>query len=498
MYFIGIDVGTSGTKAVLIDETGAVVRSHTEEYPMQQPKNGWAEQNPSDWWEATKLALYAVCRGIGEINGIGLTGQMHGLVMLNENNAVIRPAIIWCDQRTEKECAEMTETVGADKLFSITAAPAMSGFTASKILWVKNNEPESFQKCRHILLPKDYIRFMLTGEFATDASDAGGMQLMDIKSRDWSGEVLSALDIDRELLPKIYESPEVSGFVKSIDVPACLRGVPVAAGAGDNAAAAVGTGIVENGKAFTTIGTSGVVFAHTDEPLIDPKGRIHTFCCAVPGKWHVMGVTQAAGLSLKWFRDNFCEKEAEDADKQKTDVYIMLDELAKSSPIGANSLVYLPYLMGERTPHLDPNARGVFFGLSAMHTKSDLLRAIMEGVSFSLYDCVNILKETGANVSDMTICGGGGKSPFWSQMLSDVYGTEIKTVACAEGPAYGAAILASVSAGTFTSVESACDALIKNKTTYAPNDAAAKEYMKYYEIFKALYPRVRDLYCALK
>ncbi len=498
MYFIGIDVGTSGTKAVLIDETGAVHRTHTEEYPMHQPKNGWAEQNPSDWWEATKLSLSAVCEGIDKICGIGLTGQMHGLVMLNENNAVIRPAIIWCDQRTGKECAEMTETVGADKLFSITAAPAMSGFTAAKILWVKNNEPENFKKCRHILLPKDYIRFMLTGKFATDVSDAGGMQLMDIKNRTWSDEVLDALEIDKSLLPKIYESPEVSGFVKSTDVPACLCGVPVAAGAGDNAAAAVGTSIVENGKAFTTIGTSGVVFAHTDEPLIDPKGRIHTFCCAVPGKWHVMGVTQAAGLSLKWFRDNFCELETMNAEKQNTDVYALLDEKAKTSPIGANHLVYLPYLMGERTPHLDPDARGVFFGLSAMHTKADLLRAILEGVSFSLYDCVNLLKETGAEVSDMTICGGGGKSPFWSQILSNVYGTEIKTVSCSEGPAYGAAILASVSAGAFDTVESACKALIRSGKTFVPDEAEHGAYQTVYGLYQSLYPSLKNLYQQLK
>lgn len=498
MYFIGIDVGTSGTKAVLMDETGAVLRTHTEEYPMLQPKNGWAEQDPADWWEATKRSLFAVCDGIDAVGGIGLTGQMHGLVMLDDNNAVIRPAIIWCDQRTGKECDEITQKVGKEALFEITAAPAMSGFTAAKIMWVKNNEPEQFKKCRHILLPKDYIRFMLTGAYSTDVSDAGGMQLMDIKNRCWSDEVLRILEIDKALLPKIYESPEVSGTVNSGDVPACLLGTPVAAGAGDNAAAAVGTGIVEDGKAFTTIGTSGVVFAHTNEPLIDPEGRIHTFCCAVPGKWHVMGVTQAAGLSLKWFKDNFCEKESEEAKSANIDVYVKLDKMAKTSPIGANSLLYLPYLMGERTPHLDPNARGVFFGLSAMHTKADLLRAIMEGVSFSLYDCVNVLKETGAAVSDMTICGGGGKSPFWSQMLADVYGTQIKTVACAEGPAYGAAILASVAAGAFSSVECACNALIRNKKNYLPDETNHRAYQTIYDLYRSLYPNLKSLYQRLQ
>lgn len=497
MYFIGIDVGTSGTKAVLIDETGALLRSHTEEYPMYQPENGWAEQNPSDWWEAVKRSLQAVCEGISCVSGIGLTGQMHGLVMLDEKNTVIRPAIIWCDQRTGRECEEITQKTGKDMLFSITAAPAMTGFTASKIMWVKNHEPENFHKCRHILLPKDYIRFMLTGTYATDASDAGGMQLMDIKKRAWSQPVLDALDIDHALLPEIYESPEISGTVNAKEVPACLWGVPVAAGAGDNAAAAVGTGIVEDGKAFTTIGTSGVVFTHTDQPLIDRKGRIHTFCCAVPGKWHVMGVTQAAGLSLKWFCENFCEKEAETAAKTGTDVYAVLDKMAEASPIGANRLVYLPYLMGERTPHLDPRARGVFFGLSAMHTKGDFIRAILEGVSYSLLDCVNLLKETGADVSDMTICGGGSKSPFWSQMLSDVYGIKMKTVACSEGPAYGAAILASVAAGTFPTVEAACRELIHENTFYTPDSAAHRDYQKYYNIYQSLYPCVKDLYTVL-
>ncbi len=497
MYFIGIDIGTSGTKVLLMDEKGAALRTHTEEYPLYQPENGWAEQNPADWWEAVKRGLREICEDGMDIGGIGLTGQMHGLVMLDQQNSPIRPAIIWCDQRTGKECAELTEAVGKERLFDITAAPAMSSFTAAKLLWVRNNEPEHFKRCRHILLPKDYIRFMLTASYATDVSDAGGMQLMDIQNRCWSREMLGALDIDPALLPALYESSAVSGYVQSKEVPQCLQGVPVAAGAGDNAAAAVGTGVVETGKAFTTIGTSGVVFAHTDQPLIDKKGRVHTFCSAVKGKWHVMGVTQAAGLSLKWFRDTFCEKETDDANRSGQDVYKLLDEKAAGSPIGANRLLYLPYLMGERTPWLDPDARGVFFGLSAIHTKSDLLRAVMEGVSFSLSDCICILKEMGTDVGHMTICGGGSKSPFWSQMLADIYGMQVYTPACTEGPAYGAAILACVAAGVYPSVEEACHALISHTRTYTPG-ADAHKYAKNYSVYRKLYPALKPVYELLK
>ena len=312
-YLIGVDIGTSGTKTVLFDECGRVVADKTVEYPLYQPKNGWAEQNPEDWFAAVRDTLTAVAAPRpegGEVAGIGLSGQMHGLVMLDEAGEVIRPSIIWCDQRTGAECEEITARVGAERLIEITANPALTGFTASKILWVRNNEPENYAKCKHILLPKDYIRYRLTGEFATEVSDAGGMQLLDIAKRQWSIEVLEALEIDPALLAPVYESPEITGYVKGLGV---LEGVPVVGGAGDNAAAAVGSGAVAAGRAFTTIGTSGVVYAHTDKPVIDPKGRVHTFCCAVPGAWHVMGVVQSAGLSLKWFRDNFCAEEIEAA-----------------------------------------------------------------------------------------------------------------------------------------------------------------------------------------
>ena len=502
-YVIGIDLGTSGTKTVLFDKEGNAVLGKTIEYPLYQEKNGWAEQEPADWWIAARDTLRAVISQSGvnpaDIKGIGISGQMHGLVMLDAGNNVLRRSIIWCDQRTAKECAEITEMVGADKLIEITANPALTGFTASKILWVRNNEPEIYAKTAHILLPKDYIRFMLTGDFATEVSDASGMQLLDIPRRQWSDEVLEKLGIDKALLPKVYESPEITGVVsaQAAELTGLLAGTPVVGGAGDNAAAAVGTGTVEDGKAFTTIGSSGVVYAHTSKISIDSKGRIHTFCCAVPGEWHVMGVTQGAGLSLKWFRDNFCTAEVEAAKLMGVDSYYLMDREAERSPIGANRLLYLPYLMGERTPHLNADARGVFFGLSAIHTKADLLRAVMEGVTFSLRDCVEILKGMGVETSDMLATGGGGSSPLWRQMLADVFGLPVKTVASKEGPALGVAILAAVGVGLYPSVREACSVMIK---TNPPQEAIAEntpEYEKYYRLYTALYPALKDSYAEM-
>ena len=423
-YLIGVDLGTSGTKTVLFDEAGNVIASKTIEYPMYQPQNGWAEQNPLDWYNAAVETIKYVSSKVdpSDIKGLGISGQMHGLVMLDERCDVIRPSIIWCDQRTGEECEDMTRLIGKERLIEITANPALTGFTASKIMWVKKHEPENYAKCRHILLPKDYVRYKLTGEFATEVSDASGMQLLDIANRCWSDEVLEKLDIDKSLLAKVYESPEVTGTItaEASKLTGLNEGTIVVGGAGDNAAAAVGTGVVADGTAFTTIGTSGVVFAHTSEMSIDKAGRVHTFCCAVPGAWHVMGVTQAAGLSLKWFRDNFCESEMNTAKEMGVDTYYLTDKEASQSPIGANKLIYLPYLMGERTPHLNPDCRGMFFGLSAIHTKRDMIRAVMEGVSYSLRDCWEILKEMGVDIDDMTACGGGGSSPLWRGMLADI------------------------------------------------------------------------------
>lgn len=497
-YLIGIDLGTSGTKTVLFDEDGNTVKSCTVEYPMYQPQNGWAEQDPEDWYRASAETLKSVTEGIDTslIAGIGISGQMHSLVLLDENNEVIRPAILWCDGRTAKECDEITERVGRERLLEITANPALTGFTASKILWVRNNEPENYARVRHILLAKDYVRFRLTGEYATDVSDASGMQLLDIANRCWSDEVLKKLDINKEYLAKVYESPEVTGHVtkEAAKLTGVPEGVPVVGGAGDNAAAAVGTGVVEEGKAFTTIGTSGVVFAHTKEMHLDPKGRVHTFCCAVPGEWHVMGVTLAAGLSLKWFRDNFCADEIAAAKGMGVDPYYIMDKEAERSPIGCNKLLYMPYLMAERTPHLDPDCRGGFVGLSAMHEKRDLIRAVMEGVVYSLRDCGEVLKEMGVTSDMMAACGGGGSSPLWRSMLADTFAATVTTVTSKEGPALGAAILAGVGAGVYPSVQEGCRRVIRTKTEQAPDMANHAEYDKYYGIYKKLYPALKDTY----
>ena len=502
-YLMGIDIGTSGTKTALFDETGAVVASHTAEYPLYQPQNGYAEQEPADWWNATVEGIRAVLAesGVpaGAVAGIGLSGQMHGLVMLDERGEVLRRSIIWCDQRTAAECEEITQRLGYDRLIAITANPALTGFTASKILWVRNHEPEIYEKCRHILLPKDYVRYMLTGELATEVSDASGMQLLDIPHRCWSGEVLDKLEIDRSLLGKVYESPEVTGQVtrRAAELTGLAEGTIVVGGAGDNAAAAVGTGVVRDGRAFTTIGTSGVVFAHTDRMAIDPKGRVHTFCCAVPGAWHVMGVTQGAGLSLKWFRDNFCGAEKETAALMGVDPYYLMDKEAETVPVGANKLLYLPYLMGERTPHLDPDARGVFFGLSAIHTRKDMLRAVMEGVAYSLNDCMAVFREMGVAIDDMMACGGGGTSALWRQMLADLYGCDVKTLASREGPDLGVALLAGVGAGVYASVPEACDAVIKADRVQSPIPENTAKYAPFYKLYTELYPAVKASFAEL-
>ena len=463
-YLIGIDIGTSGTKTVKFDVDSNIIKSKTVEYSISQPQNGWAEQDPELWVKAVFETLEFV--GLDNVAGIGLSGQMHGLVMLDENNEVIRPAILWCDQRTTAECEEITEAIGRERLVEITASPAMTGFTLSKIMWIKKHEPENFKKCRHILLPKDYIRFKLTGEFATDFSDASGTQLLNIKDRCWSDELLDKFGINKDFLPKLYESCEITGYYKDI---------PVAAGGGDNACTAVGCGTIKSGRAFTTIGTSGVVYAHTNAPVIDNAGRTHTFCSAVPNEWHIMGVTQAAGLSLKWFRENFAKDLS----------YADIDEIVKKVSVGSEKLLYLPYLMGERTPHLDSNARGVFFGISAIHKREHFLRSIMEGVSYSLRDCLEVLKENSVSVQDMTIIGGGSKSSVWKEMLSSVFNLPVKTSNCSDSAALGAAILAGVGVGIYESIDEACESIVKYSSLLKGNNS--EDYDKFYVLYRKLY-----------
>ncbi len=502
-YLLGIDLGTSGTKTVLFSEDGRPVSAHTVEYPMYQPKNGWAEQDPEDWWRAAAEGIRKVLEK-GNVNprdvaGVGLSGQMHGLTMLDKDGKVLRNAIIWCDQRTGEQCDEMARRLGRKRVIEITANPPMTGFTAAKIMWVKQNQPDVYAKCAHILLPKDFIRYKLTGEFATEVSDAAGMQLMDVPKRIWSKEMLEMLGISESLLAKMYESPDVTGKVhqEGAQATGLLPGTPVVGGAGDNAAAAVGTGVVRSGRAFTTLGTSGVVYAVSDTVSIDPEGRVHTLCASVPGKWTVMSCTQAAGLSLRWLRDTCCFEEVQEASRRGVDPYVVMTEKAQNVPIGAQGLLYLPYLMGERSPHPDPDCRGVFFGLSAMHGREHLIRAVMEGVAYSQAECVEVFKEMHVPIKEMMACGGGGRSPLWRQMLADLYGCTVSTIQADEGPALGAAILAGVGTGVYESVESACDKIVKTENNLPPIAENCKAYEGYFKLYKKLYRSLKDDYKAL-
>jgi xylulokinase len=474
------------------------VRSATRSYAMQQPRNGWAEQDPEDWWTAAKETIQEVLRESGaspsDVRGIGLSGQMHGLVALDAEDRVLRPAILWCDQRTAAECEELTRTTGAARLVEITANPALTGFTASKILWMRNHEPALFAQVRRILLPKDYLRLRLTGEYATDVSDASGMQLLDVARRAFSAEMLGHVGVAPSWLGHLYESCEVSGRItaEASRATGLAVGTPVAAGAGDQAAGAVGNGIVREGLVSSTIGTSGVVFAHLDRMAVDPGGRVHTFCHAVPGAWHVMGVTQAAGLSLQWFRDHFCDAEKTEAERLGIDPYAIMDREAADVPPGADGLLYLPYLMGERTPHLDPFCRGVFFGISARHGRPEFIRAVMEGVGYSLMDCMDLLRGMGVPVNEVRASGGGGKSSLWRAMQADMFGTAVSTLASSEGPALGAAILGGVAGGMYPDVRSACDAVVSVRSRQEPDPATGETYRKRHAIYRSLYASLKD------
>jgi len=493
---LGIDVGTSGTKTVLFGTDGRSIASQTVEYPMYQPHNGWAEQDADDWWNATAAGIKHVLNKSGAdpsaIRGIGISGQMHGLVMLDKNGKLLRRSIIWCDQRTGAEIGQINKAVGAERVIEITANPAMTGFTAAKILWVQNNEPDVYARCAHILLPKDYIRYKLTGEFATEVSDAAGMQLMDIPRRDWSGEMLSKLSIDRALLASMHESQDLTGTVhRAAAAETGLReGTPVAGGAGDNPAAAIGSGVIKEGIAFTTIGSSAVVYAVSDRVAIDMQGRVHTLCASVPGKWTFMSCTQAAGLSLQWLRNTCCAPETDRAAAESVDPYYLMDKMAENAPIGAGRLIYLPYLMGERSPHPDPHCRGVFFGLSAAHGRPELIRAALEGVAYSQRECVDVFRELGVKIDDMLACGGGARSKIWRQMLADLYACPVSLLEADEGPALGVALLAGVCSGVYASVEQACEAAVRKGGALQPDMGAHAAYEPYFDLYKRLY---RDL-----
>jgi xylulokinase len=494
MSFLGIDVGTGGTRAVLIDSAGRVICSATAEHaPMRCPHIGWAEQSPEDWWRAAcdaVKACLAKAPSSKDVIAIGLTGQMHGLVLLDEHDQVVRPAIIWCDQRTEEECREITKQVGAQRLIELTANPALTGFTLPKIWWVRRHEPQLWARARSLMLPKDYIRFRLTGERAIDVADASGTLMFDVVHRRWSKPMLELSQVEDRLLPKVFESPEISGSVHQDGAKQSgLRpGIPVVAGAGDQAAGAVGMGIVEPGAVSATIGTSGVVFAATSGPVLEPHGRIHTFCHAIPNRWHVMGVTQGAGLSLRWFRDQFGA-----GPEDGRDPYVRLAEEAAKAPPGCDGLLWAPYLMGERTPHLDPNARGALVGITAQHTRAHVIRAILEGVAYSLKDSLTLFKEIGVPIESIRLSGGGARSALWQQIQADVYGMPVELTEADEGPAYGAALLAGVGTDHWPSVKAACETAVRVAKIVQPNPKIAAQMNSQYAQYRKLYPALREV-----
>ena len=494
---LGIDIGTSGTKAILIDETGRVLARATEEYPLYSPKSLWSEQNPSDWWAATVGTVRAVLAKSGieakEIAGIGLSGQMHGAVFLDEADSVLRPAILWNDQRTGAECDWITATVGRDRIVELICNPVLTGFTAGKIIWVRNNEPEVFRKTRRVLLPKDYIRLRLTGEYATEVSDASGTALFNVAKREWAGEMLEGCGIPREWMPPAFESVEVSGRISAEAAAATGLniGTPVVGGGGDQAAGAVGNGIVQTGIVSSTVGTSGVVLAFSDEPAVDPALRLHTFCHAVPGKWHLMGVMLSAGGSLQWYRDTFCSEEKTVAAALGKDPYEIITAEAAQAPLGCEGMIFLPYLTGERTPHPDPLARGTFFGITRRSDRSHFARAVLEGVAFGLRDSFEIMREMNLPIRQVRASGGGARSPLWRQIQADVTGFTHVTVDVDEGPALGVALLAGVGVGVYPSVEEACGAVIRLDKESAPCTVNHAAYDRFYSVYRTLYPSLR-------
>ncbi len=486
--FLGVDVSTTGAKALLIDEKGQVATSATTALSLQTPKPLWSEQDPHEWWTGTVASVRKALADAGakgeDVAAVGLTGQMHGLVLLDADHDVLRPAILWNDQRTGAECEEIERRVGRAELIQEVGNVALTGFTAPKILWVRNNEPRVYAKAKLVLLPKDYVRLRLTGEAAMDKADGSGTILFDLKARDWSKTVLDRLEIPEDWLPPTFEGPAVTGKItaKAAAETGLAEGTPIMAGGGDQSAGAVGAGAVRPGIVSLTLGTSGVIFATTDAPLVEPEGRLHAFCHAVPGKWHFMGVTLAAAGSLQWYHDTLTPNDSFDA---------IVTE-AEKAPAGSEGLVFVPYLSGERTPYPDPLARGSFVGLTLRHDRSHLTRAVLEGVAFSMKDCFALLQGAGLGaVKEVRIAGGGAKGALWRKIVASALGLPMVTVTSTEGAAYGAALLGAVGAGAWPNVEAACDATIQ----VTGRDEPVSEWTEAYE---ALFPRYRELYPALK
>lgn len=490
MNLLGIDVGTGGTRAVLIDDQGRVVKEAASEHaPFRSPYPGWAEQDPEDWWRAAQTAIREVLSTSGiapsSIGAIGLTGQMHGAIMLDAEGRVLRPSLIWCDQRTDAQCDWLHERIGRERLIELTCNPALPNFTLTKLLWVRDNEPEIFVRIAHVLCPKDYVRFRLTGSYAMDVQEASGTLLLDVTNRRWSSEVARIAGINDAWLPQLFESPEVCAHIsaEASTSTELVAGTAVVVGAGDQGAGAVGMGILQPGSVSATIGTSGVVFAATAAPTKDPKGRLHTFCHAVPGRWHVMGVTQAAGLSLRWLRDVI----APGAD------YDSLTAEAAQIPAGSDGLLWAPYLLGERTPHLDSQATAAFYGITASHTRGHLVRAVLEGVAYSLKDTFTLFSELSIPVTGVRLGGGGARGPLWRSIQAGIYGYPCDVLIAEEGAAFGAALLAGVGAGAWSDLDAACATAIRVAEHIMPEPATAQSYAAGYKVYRRLYPALRSV-----
>ena len=509
-YLLGIDVGTSGTKTLLCDEAGNVVATALAEHPSSSPKPGWSEQNPQDWWKsvcaATKAVLKKADINAGDIRGIGLSGQMHGSVFLADGIKPLRPAILWNDQRTAEQCAEIESKAGGRRrLIGLVANPALTGFTAPKILWVRQHEPKVYAKTKKILLPKDYIRYCMTGEYATEVSDASGTLLLDVVKRTWSEKLLSLLQIDKDLMPRLHESPDITGTLhdKAARELGLVPGIPVVGGAGDQAAGAVGNGIVKTGIVSATLGTSGVVFAHADRPQRDPQGRVHTMCHAVPGKWCVFGCMLSAGGSFQWLRNEmgYLEVEAAKVMSQRqgktVEAYDLLIQEAAAAPAGCEGLFFMPYLTGERCPHPDPSARGGWVGLTSRSTRDMMVRAVLEGVTYGMRDALEIMKGMGIAARQVRASGGGARSAFWRQMQADIYRHDIVITNSSEGPAYGVALLAGVGTGVFASVEEACKAAIKETGRIKPDRKLSKLYDRNYAVYTKLYGNLKGTFAEM-
>jgi len=499
-YLLGIDVGTTGTKALLVRPNGEVVARATHEYPLHTPQPGWAEQDPEDWWQATVGAIRQVMAVSGlrpeQVRGLGLSGQQHGSVFLDQHGAVLREALLWCDQRTGPQCDWIHQTIGFDTVVQETLNPVLTGFQAPKIVWLRDHEPELYQQLRMVLLPKDYVRYRLSGKFATEVSDAAGTSLLNVPRRTWSQVMVEGIGLKLDMLPPVYESPVASATVSAAAAQeiGLWAGLPIAGGGGDNACSAVGNGVIAEGIVAVSVGTSGTVFSPMLQPKYDPKLRVHTFCHAVPGQWHAMGVMLSAGGSLRWFRDALCEAEKAEAARRGVDVYEIITVLAAQAPLGSEGLLFLPYLTGERTPHPDPHARGCFVGLSLRHGKGHLARAIMEGVCYGLKDSLEILRAMSLPIREVRATGGGARSAFWRQMQCDVFNTPLVRMAIDEGAAFGAALLGGVAGAVYPDLPAACAAAVQTREPVAPEPGATQRYRDWYPVYRTLYPALQPIF----